>query len=252
MMLGELSLAEKFRLAREADFDGLDLRGDLLRERVGEAARLARETGLPVPTVYGRYKPPLLSSTVVERAEAVATLQGRLADAARVGAGRLIVVPVTGPARITAARGGGTEEVELALLLVLLAELAVEARERGVVIVLEPRNRRQTHLLVSPARAAELTRHLDEWVGMLADTFHMDLEGQDAAREIERTFDQLRLVHLSDRDRKLPGNGGLDFAPGLRKLRDLGYEGWYGFECNGPFDLAQLRESVRQVRCMVG
>ena len=252
MMLGAIPLADKFRLARETGFDGLDLRGDLLRERVDEAARLTRETGLPIPTVYGRYKPHLLSATAAERAAAVAILRDRLADAARVGAGRLIVVPVTGPPRIAVAQDRGIEEVELALLLVLLAELAVEARERGVAIVLEPLNRRQTHLLVSPTQAAALTRHLGEWVGTMADTFHMDLEGQDAGGEIERAFDQIRLVHLSDHDRKLPGDAGLDFTPGLRKLRESGYDGWFGFECTGPFDLAQLRESVRRVRRMAG
>lgn len=252
MMLGEIPLAEKFRLAREAGFDGLDLRGDLLRDRVDEAARLVRETNFPVPTVYGRYKPHLVSATAAERAEALAILRTRLADAARVGAERLIVVPVTGPPRIAVERGAGNEEVELALLLVLLAELAIEARERRVAIVLEPLNRRQTHLLVSPTRAAALTRHLGAGVGMLVDTFHMDIEGQEATAEIERSSDQLRLVHLADRDRQLPGDGGIDFAPALRTLRELGYDGWYGFECNGPFTLAQLREATSWVRGIAG
>lgn len=248
MMLGDIPLVDKFRLVREAGFDGIDLRGDLLRDRVDEAARLVRGTGLPVPAVYGRYRPPLVSATVAERAEALATLRGRLRDAGRVGARQLIVVPVSGPARITVERGQGVEEVEEALLLVLLSELAAEARACRVAIVLEPLNRNQTHLLTSPSRAAALTRRLDEWVGMLADTYHMDVEGQDIEAEFAETFDQLRLVHLSDRERALPGTGGLDFAPGLRQLQSLGYTGYCGFECTGPFDVRQLRESVQGVR----
>lgn len=46
MMLGDRPLTEKFRLAREAGFDGVDLRGDLLQGQVAEAARLVRETGV--------------------------------------------------------------------------------------------------------------------------------------------------------------------------------------------------------------
>lgn len=248
MMLGDLPLAEKFRLVREAGFDGIDLRGDLLRERVDEAARLVREGGFPVPAVYGRYRPHLLSAGVAERAEALAILRGRLRDAARVGAGLLIVVPIGGAARIDVDRGQGVEEVELALLLVLLRELADEARECGVAIVLEPLNRQQTHLLTSPAAAAALTRRLDDWVGTMADTFHMDAEGQDMAEEVSGASDQLRLIHLADRGRKLPGAGGIDFAPLLRQLRALGYDGFYGFECTGPFTVEQLRESVRFIR----
>ncbi len=248
MMLGDRPLAEKFSLARESGFDGLDLRGDLLEDRVAEAARLVRATGLPVPTVYGRLQPPLVAKTLTERAESLTVLRSRLRDAERVGAQRVIVVPIFGAAQITVQRGRGVEEIEEALLLTLLDELADEARQRQVTIVLEPLNRHQTHLLTSPRATAQLTRQLGDAVGTMVDTYHMDVEGQDSAEEIEGAFDQLRLVHLSDRDRTLPGTGALDFAPGLRKLRSLGYTGWYGFECTGPFTVQQLRESVQYVR----
>ena len=248
MMLGGLPLAEKFRLAREAGFDGLDLRGDLLQSRVEEAKRLVEETAFPVPAVYGRLRPPLVSRTLRERAEALDVLRSRLRDAEQVGARLLIVVPVSGAARIAVQRGQGVEEVEQALLLVLLDELAEEARQRHVAIVLEPLNRNQTHLLTSPSQTAVLTRHLDEWVGTMADFYHMDVEQQDATAEIAQAFDQLKLVHLSDRDRQLPGTGGIDFAPGLRQLQSLGYAGFCGFECTGTFAVGQLRESVQYIR----
>jgi len=248
MMLGERPLAEKFSLAREVGFDGLDLRGDLLQDQVAEAARLVQETGLLVPAVYGRLQPPLVAKTLAERAASLAVVRDRLRDAERVGAQQVIVVPIFGAAQITVQRGQGIEEIEEALLLTLLDELADEARQRGVTIVLEPLNGHQTHLLTSPRKTAQLTRQLGDAIGTMVDTYHMDLEGQDGAEEIEGAFDQLRLVHLSDRDRKLPGTGGLDFAPGLRKLQSLGYIGWYGFECGGAYTVEQLRESVRYVR----
>lgn len=248
MMLGDRPLAEKFGLARESGFDGLDLRGDLLQDRVAEAARLVRETGLPVPSVYGRLRPPLVAKALAERAASLAVLRGRLRDAERVGAQRVIVVPIFGAAQLTVHRGQGVEEIEEALLLTLLDELADEARQRQVTIVLEPLNGNQTHLLTSPRKTAELTRQLGDSVGTMVDTYHMDVEGQDSAEEIEGAFDQLRLVHLSDRDRKLPGAGELDFTPGLRKLQSLGYTGWYGFECTGTFTARQLQEGVQYVR----
>lgn len=252
-MLGELPLAGKFRVAQEAGFDGLDLRGDLLHDHLTEAQRLVAATGLPIPTIYGRLTTPLVSRTQQERTESMDILRGRLADAAAVGARWLVVVPVFGAARIAVERGGGVEEVEEAVLLVLLDELAADAAAAGVTVVLEPLNKKQPHLLVSPSHAAGLTRRLDPWVGTMVDFFHMDAEGQDAAREIAAAYDQLRLVHLSDRDRALPGEGAVDFGPGLRALRERGYSGWYGYECRGPYGVEQLRASVRFVRgCMAG
>jgi sugar phosphate isomerase/epimerase len=159
------------------------------------------------------------------------------------------VVPVFGEARFELDWPGGVEQAELALLAVELKELAADAAAAHVCILLEPLNRKETHLLRSPRATAEFARRLGSpWVATMADTYHMDLEGQDAAAEVRLAGDQLRLVHLSDRDRTLPGQGGIDFAPVLTALKDAGYAGYLGFECKGAFELEALRESVRFVR----
>jgi D-psicose/D-tagatose/L-ribulose 3-epimerase len=248
-MLGERSLADKFELARGAGFDGLDLRGDELAPVVDQVRDLTARTGIEVPTVYGRLTTPLLARTAGERAEAVATLRDRLRDAAAVGATSLIVVPVFGEARIELDWPEGIEQAELALLAVLLAELADDAAARRVRIVLEPLNRRETHLLRSAAVGADLARRVgSEWVATMVDTYHMDLEGQDAVREVEAAADRIQLVHLSDRERRLPGEGGIDFRPLLGALEAHGYRGYLGYECRGPFGADQLRRSVAMVR----
>jgi sugar phosphate isomerase/epimerase len=248
-MLGERPLADKFALAAEAGFDGIDLRGDQLASIVDEVRDLTARTGIQVPTVYGRLTGPLLARTISERAEALATVRGRLRDAAAVGATSLIVVPVFGEARIDVDWPGGVEQAELALLAVLLGELAGEAEATRVRIVLEPLNRRETHLLRSASVGADLARRVgSEWVGTMVDTYHMDLEGQDPVREVEAAADRMYLVHLSDRDRRLPGEGGLDFGPLLRALAARDYRGYLGYECRGEFGAAQLGGSVAMVR----
>lgn len=248
-MLGELPVADRFAAAKEAGFDGLDMRGDELAPIVAEVRALSEKTGLEVPTVYGRVTTPLVADRESERREAMAIVRRRLDDAARVGAGNVIVVPVFGEARLRLDWPGGIEEAELALLAIELVELAENAEERRVHIVLEPLNRSETHLLRSAAVAADLARRVDsEWITTMVDTYHMDLEGQDPVREVGAAGDRLQLVHLSDRNRKLPGQAGIDFAPLLRALRERAYAGYYGFECNGPFDVEELATSVAFVR----
>jgi D-psicose/D-tagatose/L-ribulose 3-epimerase len=248
-MLGELPMAERFAAAREAGFDGLDMRGDELAPIVAEVRALTERTGLKVPTVYGRVTTPLVADRETDRAEAMATVRRRLDDAARVGAENVIVVPVFGEARLRLDWPGGVEEAELALLAIELAELAESAAERRVRIVLEPLNRSETHLLRSAAVAADVARRVgSEWIATMVDSYHMDLEGQDPVREVSAAGDRLQLVHLSDRDRKLPGQAGIDFAPLLRALRERHYDGYCGFECSGPFDVEDLAASVAFVR----
>jgi sugar phosphate isomerase/epimerase len=248
-MFGDVPLGEKFRFAREAGFDGIDLLGDRMGPVVEEAREVSERTGIDIPTVYGRLRMPLVAATAFERMQAMQTIRERLGYAARLGAKRLIVVPVFGEARFELDWPGGVEQAELALLAVELKELALTAAACEVSIVLEPLNRGETHLLRSPCATAEFTRRLAcGWVATMADTYHMDLEGQDAASEVRAAGDQLRLVHISDRERKLPGCGGIDFGPLLAALKGQHYEGYLGFECRGAFAVEQLRESVTFVR----
>jgi sugar phosphate isomerase/epimerase len=85
----------------------------------------------------------------------------------------------------------------------------------------------------------------------MADIYHMELEGQDPAAEFRLAADQLRLVHVSDRARRLPGQGGIEFARYFNALKAQGYTGYLGFECRGAFDLEALRQSVRFVHGLV-
>lgn len=248
-MFGDVPLADKFQLAHEAGFDGIDLLGDQLGPIVDQARELSASTGVEIPTVYGRLRVPLVAATAAERLQAMDIVRERLALAARVGARRLIIVPIFGEPRFELDWPGGIEQAELAVLAVELKELALDAARHQVCIVLEPLNRKETHLLRSPCAAAEFTRRIaSDWIATMVDTYHMDLEQQDLAEEVRLAGDQLHLVHISDRDRKLPGCGGINFAPLIAALEEVGYAGYLGYECRGPFALGPLRESVSFVR----
>jgi sugar phosphate isomerase/epimerase len=248
-MFGEAPLAEKFRMAKEAGFDGIDLLGDQLGPITDEARELSERTGVEIATVYGRLRVPLVAASAEERLQSTNIVRERLRCAARVGAARLIIVPIFGEPRIELDWPGGIEQAELAILAVELRELATEAEACQVSILLEPLNRKETHLLRSPRAAAELVRRIGSpFVATMADTYHMDLEGQDPAIEFSSVRDLLRLVHVSDRDRALPGHGGIDFGSHLSALKAINYAGYLGFECRGVFDVNELRASVTFVR----
>lgn len=241
MMVGDRPLPDKFAMVADAGFDAIDLRGDLLHDQVDLAAKCAAD--LPVAAVYGRLQ-PLLAAAVADRHAALDLLRTRLTEAAAVGATRLVVVPIFGQPAIAVP---DIESSEWAVLAVLLSEVLAE--NPTVTMVLEPLNANETHFIRSPSRAAEFTRSIGHpRLATMLDTYHVDLEGQDAVAEASTVDDQLGLVHLSDRGRTLPGRGGIKFAPLLRHLADTGYDGYCGFECSGPFTVADLADSVRWVR----
>ena len=248
-VLGDRPLADKLAIVREAGFDGFDVRWSTLADPA--ARRILADSDLPIGALYSQMRDPsLLAASAEERARAVDGVVERAEAAVAIGAPTLIVVPIFGAARL---RGFDPvldlEQVETALLLATLAELAERVAALPVTITIEPLNRDQTHFLVEPAQAAKLCAAVGaEKIATMVDTYHCEREGQDIVAQIEATGEYLDLVHLSDTDRKLPGDGTIDFGPVLAALRARDYEGWMGYECRAVDDPADLARSVEYVR----
>jgi sugar phosphate isomerase/epimerase len=66
--------------------------------------------------------------------------------------------------------------------------------------------------------------------GVMADTFHMNIEERSVAGAIRAAGGLLNHVHLSDSNRLAPGLGHVDFAGVLRVLAESGYAGYMAFE----------------------
>ena len=250
-LLGDLPLSERLDLIREAGFDGVDVQWATVRDRA--AVREIAGHELPVGAVYGQLRDPgLLSRTAAERAGAIDGAVARAEVAAELGAATLIVVPIF---RDAVLHGFdpiiGTEDLETAVLLASLDELAERLADVPVTVVLEPLNGDQTHFLLDPARGAVLCDALGSpRIATMVDTYHCEKNGQDIPAAIAATGKQLALVHLSDTDRGLPGEGRIDFGAVLDALRGHGYEGWMGFECRKVDEVEPLRRSVDHLRAL--
>lgn len=251
-MLGARPLAEALSIIERAGFDGVDVPSATLA--AAEFASRLAHSPLTLASVYSQIRvPSLLDASAADRASATAEVIHRARQAAEFGAANLILVPVFGPARLTV--GGSDDEIraiETALLLVSLKEIADELGDTPIRVVMEPLNREQTHFLTDPTRAADLCRRLGEpRIATMVDTYHCHKEGQDAAVQVVAVAEQLALMHFSDSDRLLPGEGEVDFGPVTSALVHAGYDGWVGWECRkieSADDVAALERSVAHVR----
>lgn len=251
-MLGDRSLRDKIELLRRSGFDGLDCQVSTLD--IPGAALVLRDADIPVASVYSQVRTPsLLDAHAADRAAAVAEVVRRAWLAAEIGARNLILVPVFGPPRL---QGFGSDaepvELETALLLVALKEIAIELCDVPITVVIEPLNAGETHFLTDPSVAAELCNRLaEDGIATMVDTYHCHQEGLDIPRQIARVGRHLALVHVSDSDRGLPGEGTVDFGAVTSALRRSGYDGWIGWECRRietPEDEAALARSVALIR----
>ncbi len=112
-----------------------------------------------------------------------------------------------------------------------LAECSRFAEEREVKIVIEPLNRYEVNFLHTIEETLALIAELDlENVGILADTFHMNIEERDFAASLRLAKDRLWHFHVADSNRQAPGFGHLDFSLFFNTLEEIGYQGFISAE----------------------
>ncbi len=105
------------------------------------------------------------------------------------------------------------------------------AASLGVDISLECWNRYGTYMLNRLEQGVRMWRETGlENGGVMADTYHMNIEERSLPEAIRETGELLNHVHLSDSNRLAPGWGHIDFEEILRALREIGYRGYLAFE----------------------
>lgn len=111
-------------------------------------------------------------------------------------------------------------------LAAALEPLAEYAGERGVRLALEPLNRFETSFINTTDQALEVVERVDSTaLGILLDTFHMNVEEKDPGAAIRTAGSKLYHFHACGSDRGVPGRDHMDWRTIAGALVDVEYEG---------------------------
>ncbi len=168
--------------------------------------------------------PPRLSLLQPEkRAESVEFLGGIAAQARALGAD-LVCGPLLAPVGDLPAMPPGPSEHESAATGLRMA--AQRAADVGVTLALEPLNRFESAFPTTVAEACALVDAAGSAnLGLLLDTFHMNIEERNPVAAIRRAGPRLRHFHCSENDRGPVGNGQVHWDAVRAALIDTGYRG---------------------------
>lgn len=120
----------------------------------------------------------------------------------------------------------GREQESLHLLGEAMQKADAYASARSVSLVLEAINRYENNYLCSIYEvAAFIEKNKLRNTGILADTFHMNIEERDIVPAFSDNMRYIRYVHAADSNRRYPGGGHTDFPAILKALKDGGYQG---------------------------
>lgn len=237
------SLTEKFKVAKEAGFEGVEL--NVPGINIAEANAAAAETGLIIDGTVGGYHWGVRHSDPDPkvRADALAKLKAGLTETRAVGADTMLLVPGHG-------KDGSEAEVYERAMASIRQALPV-AKEQKVSILIE---NVWNHFLYDHSggnnqSAEQLAKFIDAFesplVGVQFDIGNHWKYGDPAAwiRTLGPRIKKLDIKGFSrekDKFTKIT-EGDIDWPSVEKALRDIGFTGWLAAEVGGG-DLARLKE----------
>jgi sugar phosphate isomerase/epimerase len=248
------SMTEKWEHARAMGFDAIELRGAGEGRFAARAPELrqAAAAGVPMPTECVEMLHFVGDFDATKRRDAISQMKSQLSVMAEIG-GRLAMTPASYgmfSARLPPFVSPRSAEEDHAVLVEGFGELAAHAASVGVVIALEPLNRYENHMINTLAQATALCAEIGSpWLGVAADTYHMNIEEADPISALLEASEWIRHIQLSDSNRLEPTAGHLDWSMILAAIAASGYEGELAYECrlSGPVDDV-LPVSVQRIR----
>lgn len=125
-----------------------------------------------------------------------------------------------------------------------LREAAGYAAERGVRLAMEPLNRFETDLVNTVEQGLDLCERIGaENVGLLLDTFHMNIEEKSIPEAIHAAGSRVFHFHACENDRGAPGSGHIEWDGIFKALSGAGYDGLVVIESFTP----EIQEIARAV-----
>ena len=222
-------LEENILKVKQLGYDGVELAVRdpklLSFERLD---RCLRESSLPVPAIgtgqaFGEEGLSFIHSDQKIRRQAVDRIVTQIDLAGHL---RAIVI-------IGLILGKGISEIGLdqaeAWLFDALTECTVANKD--VKFAIEPINRYETDFINTVESGLRFLDRLRlDSVGLLLDTFHMNIEEPSILDSISLAKDRIFHVHVADSNRWHPGAGHIDFEGIVNRLDKIGYQGFLSAE----------------------
>jgi D-psicose/D-tagatose/L-ribulose 3-epimerase len=218
-------LAPIVRVVAELGFDGIEtsLLG-MTVEKADALRRLAREHGLETTCTTGLSAATDISSPHDDVRDAgLAYLRWAFDASTALGSNTLTGVLYAPWGAFAPADKGRRTERSIESWRALVPALGAHDLRVGLEVI----NRFETDILNTAGEAIAMCDAVaSPAVGVLLDTFHLNIEERDVHAAIRTVGSRLVHFHVSDNDRSVPGSGHFAWDEAADALRTIGYDGW--------------------------
>ncbi len=222
-------IEENIKQIKKLGYDGVELAVRNPKEvDIEQIQSILNSYNLPVPAIgtgqaFGEEGLSFTHSVPLIRQKAIERIKNQITFAKNFNA-----VVIIGLVRGIVGKG---EDRDKAYKNMLYAFDECASFDENVKIVIEPINRYETNLLNTVAETLEFIEELGKSnVGLLLDTFHMNIEEPDIFESIKLAKGKIFHFHAADSNRWYPGAGHIDFQEVFKTLKHINYNGFVSAE----------------------
>lgn len=231
-VFGPISFDELAERAKRIGLDGLELNGEPDTEDVAHMKEVLTKTGLKPISVCGTFsmEERAFNHSHEEMRKKAVEYGKKLVDMAKfVGSDRVLLVP----SMVNRLTYYSDRQTDWNRSVESIREVASYAKENNIKVMLECVNKYEVNLVYSANDGIQMAKEIGTGnVGLVTDTFHMQLEEKDGIANAIRSAGKEYVMHqhLGDNNREVPGMGCMDWKEIFMALRDIDFEGAVSFE----------------------
>lgn len=223
-------ISDSIKRVAKYGYDAIELVGEPDQHDGAAIRKQCRDAGVGVSSICSIYTGEardLTNKTASNRAKAV-DYSKKVADLAAASGAPIMIVA---PSPVGKMAPESAPEQEWAWAVEGIREIADHAASQNVQLCIEAWNRYETHFINRIPQATDLMKDVDKAnVGVMGDTFHMNIDDPDIAGAIRAAGKAMIHIHFADSNRAAPGQGHTNFVPIMQALKDIGYNGHITFE----------------------
>ena len=253
LLIGKDSL-EQWAFAQRCGFEGIELQAGSLEDFRARLPQLleAKRFGVVFSSICLAGGPFIGDFDTEKRRVAVERMKGLLEVASELGAVGVVTPAAWGifSKRLPPHIPPRSDAEDRAVLLEGLHKLGVQAQKAGALLLFEPLNRYEDHMVNTLETAADYCKTVGlPSVKIIADLYHMNIEEAQIPASLHAHRNLIAHIHLADSNRLEPGAGHTDFNSAFAALKQIGYSGWMALECRLSSEAAiALPESTQHLR----
>jgi len=232
-VFGKIPFAELARRAKEIGLDGLEVDGEPDKLSVQEMKAILKANGLLPISVCGTFSTPdraFNHSDSTMRNSAIAYGKKLVDMAYELETDRLLIVP----SQVDKLTPYLSKEQDWENSVEAIRTVSEYAKEKGnIKIMLECVNKYEVSMVFTLEDGIRMAKQIGTGnIGLVGDTFHMQLEEASGIPSAIRSAEDqwLMHLHLGDNNREVPGKGCRNWREIFQALQDIDFSGAASFE----------------------